>query len=400
MSDLALHPRLARMVLAGTARGLGRPTCELASRIEEGVGRSNPTVAATVRRRSRQLARRLGIDDSDGRRDATPLDPAELAELLAVAYPDRIAQSRGGGRYRLRSGRGVVLDEGDPLTGAPFLVVAELGPGRAGQHDDRIRFAAALDASDVEAVAAADITSAVTLRWNDVSDDLEQRSERRLDALVLSSSVARAVAGPATTAALVEHVRAGHLDLLRWSAAAKALQVRVVFAERAMGGDWPDVSDEGLRETLDEWLAPLLGRTTSRADLAKIDMGSVLRGRLGHHAAQDLDRVAPSSFTLDSGRCVPIYYADGTPRIATRVQDLYGTTTHPTIADGRVPLTVHLRSPAGRDIQVTADLPRFWAGSWSAVRKELAGRYPKHDWPKDPSSASTHRRSAPTPRPR
>jgi ATP-dependent helicase HrpB len=352
-------------------------------------------VEATVRRRSRQLARRLGIGEGDGgggRRDGAELHPADLAELLALAYPDRIAQSRGDGRYLLRSGRGVVLDDGDPLRGAPFLVVAELGAGRVGQNDDRIRFAAALEAADVEAAAAADITDVVTLRWNDARDDLEQRSERRLDALLLSSSVSRAAPGPATTAALVDHVRAGHLDLLRWSAAARALQVRVQFASRSIGGDWPDVSDDVLLETLDEWLTPLLGGATSRADLAEIDMVSVLRGRLGHHAARDLDRVAPTSITLGSGRSLPIDYGDGTARIASRVQDLYGTTTHPTIADGRVPLTVHLRSPAGRDVQVTADLPGFWAGSWSAVRKEMAGRYPKHDWPQDPSAPPRGRR--------
>jgi ATP-dependent helicase HrpB len=285
----------------------------------------------------------------------------------------------------------VILDDGDPLAGAPFLVVAELGPPRAGQDDDRIRFAAALNASEVEAVAGDDITSVVELRWNDERDDLEQRSERRLDALVLSSSVSRAAAGPATTAALVERVRAGRLDLLGWSAAARALQMRVVFAERTMGGNWPDVSDEGLLDTVDEWLTPLLSGPTSRADLGRIDMGSVLRGRLGHRGARDLDRIAPSSVTLVSGRSVKVDYGDGTPRIAARVQDLYGTTTHPTIADGRVPLTVHLRSPAGRDVQVTADVPRFWAGSWSEVRKEMAGRYPKHDWPHDPSAPSPTR---------
>ncbi|HEY4377837.1 MAG TPA: ATP-dependent helicase HrpB, partial [Acidimicrobiales bacterium] len=349
MSDLPLHPRLARMVLAGASRGLGGPACELAARIEEGIGRSDAAVAATVKRRSRQLAQRLGVTAGDESRGTAALDPADLADLLAMAYPDRIAQSRGGGRYRLRSGRGVVLDDGDQLTGASFLVVAELGPGRAGQQDDRIRFAAALESSDVEAVAADDITTVDTLNWNDARDDLEQRTERRLDALILSTSVSRSVAGEATTAALVDHVRAGHLDLLRWTAAARGLQVRVVFAAHAMGGDWPDVSDEGLSMSLDEWLAPLLGRATSRADLTRIDMTTVIRGRLGHQAARDLDRVAPTAFTLDGGRSVPIDYADGTPRIATRVQDLYGTTTHPTIADGRVPLTVHLRSPAGRD---------------------------------------------------
>jgi len=407
MSDLPLHPRLARMVLAGVAGGLGPQACELAARLEEGVGRTNAAVEATVRRRGRQLARRLGVDSDSGgggvggrpagrpggRLDVAVLDPADLAELLALAYPDRIAQSRGGGRYLLRSGRGVVLDDGDPLSGAPFLVVAELGAPRADQNDDRIRFAAVLDASDVEAVAADDITSVVELRWNEARDDLEQRSERRLDALVLSSSVSPAAAGTATTAALVERVRAGHLDLLGWSAAARALQVRVVFAAQAIGGDWPDVSDEGLLQTLDEWLTPLLGGATSRADLAKVDMASVLRGRLGHHGARDLDRIAPNSVTLVGGRVVPIDYGDGTPRIAARVQDLFGTTTHPTIADGRVPLTVHLRSPAGRDVQVTADLPRFWAGSWSEVRKEMAGRYPKHHWPIDPSAATTTRRA-------
>jgi ATP-dependent helicase HrpB len=154
-----------------------------------------------------------------------------------------------------------------------------------------------------------------------------------------------------------------------------------------MGDTWPDLSDAALVSTLDDWLAPRLVRATGRAGVEAVDVLGALRDRLGHRLAAQLDRVAPTSLLLSGGRRVAVDYSGDQPVAAVRVQDLYGTTSHPTVGEGRIPVVLHLLSPAGRPVQVTADLPGFWAGSWASVRKEMAGRYPKHPWPADPATA-------------
>jgi ATP-dependent helicase HrpB len=428
MADLPLHPRLARMVV-GAAAATGEPTvaaalfagrggtaCALAALLEErDVLRGRPDeietdvavrlrllsdrdarhpqadgqAVAAARRRAAELARRAGVDLS-GQVSSEP------GPVLALAYPDRIAQARGGARFRLRGGGGAWLPADDPLAGEPFLVVAELdaagrGSAAAGK-DSRIRLAAALDAADIEAVAAATgatVERVATLAWDPGRDDLRARVERRLDNLVLGESEGAAEPGPATTAALAARVRSTKLGVLHWSDAARALQTRASFARGAAGaagaaGDWPDLSDAALVASVDEWLVPLLDRASGRADLERIDMTAVVRRMLGHRVAE-LDRVAPKTITFAGGREVPVSYEAGRPAAEVRVQDAFGTTVHPTVAG--VPVVLSLLSPAGRPIQVTADLPGFWNGSWADVRKDMAGRYPKHSWPADPATA-------------
>ena len=273
----------------------------------------------------------------------------------------------------------------DPLAAEAFIVVADLAPPAPREVDDRVRLAAALDEAEVEAVAGIEVREMTELAWN-ARDELEQRAERRLDALVLDRAVGPAPAGTRTTAALLDRVREDDLGLLGWTKAARTLQERAGFARRFLGDPWPDLSDEALLAGVDEWLAPLLGRATSRADLRRVDVLAVLRRRLGHRL-HELDRVVPARVTIASGRTVAVAYDHDPPSISVRAQELYGTTVHPTVADGRVPLTVEVLSPAGRPIQVTADLPGFWTGSWAAVRKEMISAYPKHDWPADPTAA-------------
>lgn len=282
----------------------------------------------------------------------------------------------------------------DPLAGETFLVVAELdaagrGSSAAGK-DSRIRLAAALDAADIEAVAAATgatVERVATLSWDPTRDDLRARIERRLDNLVLGESEGPAEPGPATAAALLARIRSARLGPLHWSRPARSLQARSAFARRngpppADGSSWPDLSDEGLLASVEEWLTPLLGKASSRADIEAIDMVTVLRRMLGHRVAE-LDRMAPAAITFAGGRQVPVSYEGEQPSAEVRVQDAFGTTGHPTA--GGVPVVLSLLSPAGRPIQVTADLPGFWKGSWAEVRKDMAGRYPKHDWPADPA---------------
>jgi ATP-dependent helicase HrpB len=416
MAELPLHPRLACMVVGAVAAGRGGTACALAALLEErDVLRGRPdevetdvavrlwllvdrevrhpqadgAAVAAARRRAGELARRVGIEPPG------PDDALDPGPVLALAYPDRIGQARGGARFRLRGGGGGWLAAGQPLSGEAFLVAAELdaagrGSAAAGK-DSRIRLAAALDAEDVEAVAAATaatVERVATLSWDAVRDDLRARIERRLDNLILGETEGPAEAGPAATAALVARVRSTKLALLGWTDAARTLQARIAFTHRKGGqtasasAAWPDASDEGLLASLEDWLVPLLGEASGRADLEAIDMARVLRRMLGHRLAE-LDRVAPATITLAGGRSVAVGYDGDQPTAAVRVQDAFGTTTHPTV--GGVPVVLALLSPAGRPIQVTADLPGFWKGSWTLVRKDMAGRYPKHSWPVDPT---------------
>jgi len=421
MLELPLHPRLARMAIEAPAGGRRTAALLAAMLSERDVarrgGRDAPVstdiaerlaalsgdgpgslsvdgaAAALVRRRADELLRRARLSAGSG---ATS-DPGPL---LALAYPDRIAQSTGGARYRLRYGSGATLPEHDPLTGAGWLVAADIeGADRHNRADGRIRLAAVLDRDDVESIGGDGIETVVRVAWDDGVDDLRATTERILGALVLGSVRTTAPAGPETTAVLVAHAASTGLAPLGWSRAARILQARVGWARSAFGEPWPVCTDDALAADADVWLAPLLGRATGKADLQRVDMAGVIRARLGSQVA-DLDRLVPNAVVLGSGRTVPVDYDGERPRIAVRAQDLYGTAVHPTIADGRIPVTVEVLSPAGRPIQITADLPGFWSGSWAAVRREMATRYPRHHWPDDPADAAPGQRPRPRPRPR
>jgi ATP-dependent helicase HrpB len=411
MVALPLHPRLARMALAGRDRGHGWLACLLAAVLEDrdvlrgrpddipaDVGlrlallddptRRHPLADGRALRRARErahdLARRLGVPTSGG-------DPAEAGPLLAVAYPDRVAQGRGGvGRFVLRAGTEGWVAPDDSLAREPFLAVAEVDGRR---RNGRIRLAAALGLDQLDDVAGDQIVEHARLVWDRERDDLVARVERRLGRLRLAVVERRPSPGPATTGALLDRVRDTGLAALRWTDRARAVQARIGFVRAVDGDAWPDVSDRALRRGLGDWLAPLLGATaTGGADLRRIDMTRVLRALVPPELAGDLDRLAPESVTLPSGRRAPLDYAGGTalgepPILAVPVQEMFGVTATPTVAGGRVPVVLHLLSPARRPVQVTSDLAGFWAGSWRQVRKEMAGRYPKHPWPEDPANA-------------
>ena len=410
VAELPLHPRLGRMVTQAHDRGLGwmavvaatllderdvvggrrdERSADLAERMALVTGedrdRGRGPALSTVRRRARDLARRMGIE-------AGPVDPSELGPVVALAHPDRIAQARGGGRFRRRDGGGGWLPDTDPLAAAPFLAIAEVDAvdrvdDRRGS-DGRIRLAAALDRTDVEDLVGDTVETVTTTAWDRDRDDLRTRREVRAGALVLSSVEGPAEPGPGTVTVLLDRVRATDGAALTWTAAARSLQGRVTLL-RDHDPSWPDLSDASLLAdgALEEWLAPFLGSAAGRRDLAAIDVHQALRARLDHHQQRSVDRQFPRTITLANGRTLNIDYEGETPVARARVQDLYGTTEHPTVANGQIPVVLHLLSPAGRPVQVTADLPGFWAGSWTEVRKEMAGRYPKHPWPPEPSTA-------------
>jgi ATP-dependent helicase HrpB len=412
MVALPLHPRLSRMAVTGRARGQAWLACLLAALLEdrdvlrgrpddrpadvaarlallEDPGRRHPLADGRALRRARErardLARRLGVPAA-GADEA--VDAAEAGPLLAAAYPDRIAQARGGrGRFVLRAGTEGWLAPGDPLAPEPFLAVAEVDGRRSG---GRIRLAAPLSADQLDAIAGDQVAEHARVEWDRDRDDLVARVERRLGRLRLGVTERRPEPGRRTTVALVDHVRASGLAALPWTDAARSLQARVGFVCAVVGEPWPDLSDPALRRKLDDWLAPLLASATGRGDLERLDLARVLRGLLPPAVAGDLDRLAPETATVPSGRRVRLDYGRGAPGdppvLAVRVQDMFGATDTPTVADGRVPVTLHLLSPADRPVQVTSDLAGFWAGSWRDVRKDMAGRYPKHAWPEDPSA--------------
>ena len=268
------------------------------------------------------------------------------------------------------------------MAGEPFVVAADLD----GKRDKaRIRLAAAIDADEVIAAFGPDIAEQRSIRWNTERNDLVETVERRLGAIQLGQQTGRPAPGEETTAALLDRVAMTELNVLGWSDAAASLRERVEFLHREVGDPWPDWSVATLVTTLDVWLAPYLPGATGRRDLEGLDLSTVLRSQLPWPAGSELDDLAPARLDLPTGRTAPIDYSGEQPTAAARVQDLFGITEHPT-AGGR-PIRLQLLSPADRPIQVTADLPGFWAGSWSEVRKDMAGRYPKHQWPDDPAGA-------------
>ena len=403
MLGLPVHPRLARMVtvdrssLACVVATLveerdifrGRPDdlpADLALRVGALTGRRSHDAADRgavhrLRDRSADLARRAGI-----RFDLDAVDADRAGVVLLLGYPDRLAARRRPGQFQLRSGSGAWLPDDDPLADEPFLVAADLDGRR---ERARIRLAAVVDADDVIAEFGAEIVERRTVEWNPDRDDLVEVVERRLGSIRLGQRVGRPEPGDETTAALMAHVRATGLEALRWSETATSLRDRVTFLHRSVGDPWPDWSTDHLTDTLDEWLAPYLPGATGRADLERLDLAMVLRSQLPWPQGADLDAIAPARLDLPTGRSVPIDYSGDQPDAFVRVQDLFGVTTHPTA--GGVPIRLHLLSPADRPIQVTADLPRFWSGSWADVRKDMAGRYPKHQWPDDPANADPKR---------
>jgi ATP-dependent helicase HrpB len=233
--------------------------------------------------------------------------------------------------------------------------------------------------------AGSDIKEQRTLEWNSDRDDLTETVERRLGAIRLGTRTQPPQPSAETTTALMKRVCSTKLAVLGWSTRAIGLRERVGFLHRTIGSPWPDWSIDALVATADDWLAPYLVGATGRNDLDRLDVSTVLRAQLPWPLGAELDDVAPPTLELPSGRTVIVDYSGEQPTAAVRVQHLFGVIHHPMA--GTTPIRLELLSPADRPIQVTSDLPGFWSGSWAGVRKDMAGRYPKHQWPIDPATA-------------
>jgi ATP-dependent helicase HrpB len=311
--------------------------------------------------------------------------------LLAEAYPERIAKARGKpGEFLLASGRGAFVDPADPLAREPWLAVAELGGGAA---RDRILLAAPLeeDALRREFEGRITIKDAVEA---DAGGRLRATRRLILGALVIEERALDRPSDELIAAHLTEQVRRDGLARLRWNEAALSLRARVGFLRGLEPGAWPDLSDEALAAGAGDWLTPLLPGKSSLAEVEPLGLTEALRALVGRDLLRRLEREAPERLATPAGPSHVIdYAAEGGPRAEVRVQELYGLDRHPTVAGGRVALTLALLSPAHRPIQVTRDLPGFWRGSWKAVRTDMKGRYPKHLWPEDPIGANATTRA-------
>jgi ATP-dependent RNA helicase HrpB len=422
MAELPLHPRLAHMVLAARREKLATTACEVAAILSE-----RDPLRFTGGRRDADLRLRLDLLHAfrahaplsvpDGQADAGALRNIwraaallkqrmglkdhsqalrEPGRLLAWAYPDRIARRRseGGGRYLMANGRGAFFDSPDPLAVHEFLVVAELdGEG----PDARIFLAAAYDRDTLMEQFADHIQPIERVVWNDRRKAVSAERRWTLGAIGLRSEPLVEPDPGALTDAMISGIRRNGIDVLPWKRWLRTFQARVMTlrAVAAADEDWPDLSDGALTDDLEEWLAPYLQGMSSLKALTRLDLAGALTHRLSFRQQRLLDALAPTHMVVPSGSRLPIDYSTAPPVLAVRLQEMFGALDTPAIAGGRLPLQLHLLSPAGRPAQITRDLAGFWRNSYPEVKKELKGRYPKHFWPDDPLSAEPTARAKP-----
>jgi ATP-dependent helicase HrpB len=407
LARMGTHPRLAHMIVRGAEFGLQSTALQIAAvlgerdllrtqgqdrnvdlrfRVEALRGeRSLPPgvyVDAGAKQRALRSIDLLARQLENSSAASAQYSDADVGRLLALAYPDRIAQSRGaGGRYLLSSGRGAQLPPAQSLAQAEFLVVADLD---AGGREALIRLAAPISRETLQADFASQIEHRQRCEWDSREQIVIAQDERWLGALKLYE---RRIDKPDPTRmldALLTGIRELGIAALPWTKPARALQTRLIFARRfdeRAPQPWPDVSDAALLENLEQWLAPWLADMSRCDHLARLDLHAILMSLLDWNAQQRLEEFAPTHLVVPSGSRIPIDYADDSPTVAVRLQEVFGLRATPSVADGRVPLTLQLLSPARRPVQVTKDLVSFWARGYLDVKKELKGRYPKHYWP-------------------
>ena len=406
LRQLPLPPRLARMVIDAGAEGGALQAAELAALIgERGLGGDDIDLHGRLNalhrdrsnrgRDARAMAQRWAEIASQSPTLQGGGEQTSVGALLALAYPERIAKNRGGGSgaFLLMNGRGANVDRASPLAREPYLAVAEL-TGTAAQG--RILSAAAITLDEIETRFASRIEARDEVTFDAASGSLRGRRSRRLGAITLTEQPIQVEPNDDTANLLADKISGGGIDRLPWSKAIQQWRDRVMFLRRSEGDEWPDLSDTTLAQSAREWLPPLLAGKTSLDAIAPDQFAAALGELLPWPLKRRLDAEAPTHFAAPTGSQVAIdYEAEGGPKIAIRVQELFGLDRHPTIAGGKIPLLIELLSPAHRPVQTTRDLPGFWRGSYAAVRTEMRGRYPKHPWPDDPISAPATRRVKP-----
>ncbi|MGG4452111.1 ATP-dependent helicase HrpB [Brevibacillus porteri] len=419
LAGMGVHPRLGHMIQKANKLGQGELACELAVLLEERdiVRGRQASADADMRTRVellRQIANKqsgaveLSIDVGACKRlwkesayfkrvwiNNKPSDTSTRAEatgrLLAFAYPDRIAQRRPDGRYLLRNGRGAAFSVQQPLTASPYIVAAELDDQGA---DSRILLAASLEESELLNDCAMQITERMNVWWEHSAGAVRSRKQKRLGAILLADIPAEASPDEVLTAFL-DGIKEEGLEILPWNRQARQYRERLLFMHR-LEEDWPNVKEEALVASLEEWLAPHVYGFKRKEDLQSLSVTTLLESMLSWEQRRQLDEYAPTHVIVPSGSKIPVYYSDpAAPVLSVRLQELFGWQDSPRIGRGRVPLTLHLLSPAHRPVQVTRDLASFWAHAYFEVKKDLKGRYPKHYWPDDPLAAIPTNRTRP-----
>ncbi|GGZ43316.1 ATP-dependent helicase [Streptomyces inusitatus] len=419
MSRLGLHPRLARALIDGAPEVGVRAAAETVALLSEEppreygddlagawrtARRGGDAYAARWRTEARRLASSLPsaadgrTDGPEGTADGGTAPGREAREgrgrgsgddavtglITALAFPERVARARGEGAFLMVSGTGAEVGAGSGLRGAPWLAVA-VADRPVTAASARVRLAAVIGEETARTAAAHLLESGEEVHWE--GGDVVAREVRRLGAVELSARALRNPDPALVREALLEGLRSAGPELLHWTREGRGLRERLAFLHRVVGPPWPDVSDAALLERTDDWLEPELSRAGRRADLARIPAGQALQRLLpwASGAAARLDELAPERIAVPSGSRIRVEYGGEQPVLAVKLQELFGLRETPRVAG--VPVVVHLLSPAGRPAAVTADLASFWRDGYRSVRAELRGRYPRHPWPEDPSSA-------------
>ncbi|MFJ3369451.1 ATP-dependent helicase HrpB [Pseudomonas sp. NPDC086251] len=421
MAELPAHPRIAHLLLRGQALGLADMACDVAALLGErdilrGAGadlHSRLVLLSGEERaargaqggvqRARQLARQYRgyLRSRASEPVSDPDHPRWLGALLALAYPDRVAQQRraGGAEYRLANGRAALFAEADSLMKQPWLVIADLG-SRQGQREERIYLAADFDPALFDSVLAEQVRMVDQLDWDEREGVLRAERQRKVGELILSREPLTGLDETARSQALVNLVRRKGLELLPWTPELRQWQARVALLRQLdLGGkgesEWPDVSDAALLKSLEHWLMPYLGKVSRLSHFGNLDLSSIVHNLLPWPLPQRLDELAPHHLSVPSGSSIRLDYSEQPPILAVRLQELFGLAETPRIAGGRQVVKLHLLSPARRPVQVTQDLANFWRSTYAEVKKDLKGRYPKHYWPDDPLVAEATARIKP-----
>ncbi len=441
MSALPLAPRLAHLLLFAQQRGrgtlgaeivalleerdvlrgsFGPPPADLRMRLEalrrgrgaeEALGQST-NVDRDAMRRVRELVQQLTRDmprtalGTNAHANAASANTAsanaahddidDAGALLALAYPDRVAQRRSGGdgRFLLRSGTGAVVGKGDALRDAEWLAIAELD---GTPPDYRVARAAPLTLGEIRDDFAEQIVTATIVEWHESSRSVRARRQTTLGSLTLQEYAVTDIPADQVRATLVSAIASAGVAALPWSDAALRTRRRLAFVHaHQANSEWPDVSDDALTASIAQWLGPQLDGVRKWSELAQLDWNEMLLALLPWSQRAVLERLAPTHIEVPSGSRIAVDYTDPlAPVLAVKLQEVFGWADTPCVCDGQVPLTLHLLSPAQRPVQVTRDLAGFWRSSYFEVRKELRGRYPRHPWPDDPLTAIATRRAKP-----
>jgi ATP-dependent helicase HrpB len=393
MVKVPLHPRLAHMVVRGAELGSGEAAAELAAFLSERDGQGRDAGAniasrlsatwGTARQRiqasAKQIKQILSIR----------ADTSDISEgvLVALAWPDRIAQKRGGERrYRLSGGGGAVLPEHDALAKNDFLAVATTD-GASG--DQKIFLAAALSREEIETHFAGHIQLSEDVVWDSRTQAVNASRVRKLGALVLEERVLTDANPDAIALAMTRGIREMGLRVLPWTDGSSHFRAQVMFLQRLLAEEgWPVLSDDALLLSLEAWLTPYLAGITRRSHLERLDMLAIIKALVPYELQRQIDVLAPRRIAVPSGSSISIdYETDGDPVLRVRLQEMFGLAKTPSIARGRAHLRIELLSPAGRPLAVTKSLETFWTNGYPDVRADMRGRYPKHSWPEDPMTA-------------